>query len=200
MPTLEATQLQLKGVAPDDPLLLKNLSTVRGILQTQSQFYSCVDDPSLVFILGLWPSLEAHHEFLASPRAAEVLGPQAGMLEFRWTVHMELDAMASLPLDAPVMSLTRRTVQKDDVDAYGKAVAHERQDILDSSAHRVASGWRVDAAPGIHEALLFAGWENAQAHAAFRARQTERGHLTATDVLYETLETYNAVNMERKPT
>lgn len=108
MPVVEVTQLRLKSVAPDDPAQLKNLSSARAILKTQSEFYTCIDDLTLIFILGLWPNLEAHRAFLASPRAAEVLGPQEGMLEFRWAVHMELDAMDSLPLDAPVMATSRR--------------------------------------------------------------------------------------------
>jgi hypothetical protein len=202
MPVVEVTLLRLTGVAPDDPALLESLSSVRGLLKTQSEFYSCIEDPTLMFILGLWRSLEAHHEFVASPRAAEILGPQESVLEFRWTVHMELDAMASLPLEAPVMTLTRRLVREDGVDAYDKAFATEKQAIFDSSEHNVVSGWRLDAAPGVHEALLFAGWETAQAHAVFRARQTLlcKDDHTSNSRLYETFQTYHARNMERTST
>jgi heme-degrading monooxygenase HmoA len=198
MPVVEVTQLQLKGVAPSDPALLENLSSVRGILKTQSVFYSCIEDPALVFILGLWESLEAHHAFLASARAAEVLGPQESMLEFRWSVHMELDAMADLPLAAPILAIERRLVGDGDVDAYDKAAAIEKAVIRENSKHEVVSGWRVDAAPGVHEALLFTGWETAQDYAAFGARQTADhvDHQTATSATHEVLETYTACNME----
>ncbi|KAF2690794.1 hypothetical protein K458DRAFT_438588 [Lentithecium fluviatile CBS 122367] len=202
MPVVEVTQLRLRGVAPDSPALLQNLSSVRGILKTQSEFYSCIEDPTLIFILGLWPSLEAHQDFLASPRAAEVLGPQEGMLEFRWAVHIALDAMASLPLEAPLVAMTRRQVTDDDLDAYDKAFATEKQAILESSKHKVVHGWRLDAAPGTNEALLITGWETAQAHAAFRARQTARDdhHHIAASALYENLDTNHARNMERSST
>ncbi|KAF1955479.1 hypothetical protein CC80DRAFT_505370 [Byssothecium circinans] len=109
---LEVTQLQSNGVAPDDPALLESLSIVRGIVKTQSDFYSCVEDPTNIFILGLWPSLEAHREFLASSRAGEVLESQEGMLEFRWSLHIELDAVAALPLEAPVIASTRRIIHR----------------------------------------------------------------------------------------
>ncbi|CAI6338610.1 unnamed protein product [Periconia digitata] len=92
MPVLEATQLRLKGVGPEDVALIESLSSVRGILRTQSEFFSYVQDSSLIFILGLWPSLHAHREFLASPHAAAVLGAQEKMLDFESTVHMEFDA------------------------------------------------------------------------------------------------------------
>ncbi|KAJ4292353.1 hypothetical protein N0V90_009014 [Kalmusia sp. IMI 367209] len=193
---LEVTQLRLKGVAPDDPSLHKNLSLVRGILRTQSVFYSCIQDPTLLFILGIWPSLEAHREFLASSRAAEVLGPQEAMLDFVWSAHMELDAMAALPLDAPVLSLTRRTVKGHDVDAYDKTWAKERRAMLEGSKHRVASGWRLDAAPGTHEFIIFAGWESAEAHAAFDAGQSEPGNGDGSSPLYETMTIHTAWNVE----
>jgi heme-degrading monooxygenase HmoA len=201
MSVVEVTLLRLKGVAPYAPALLESLSSVRGILKTQSEFYSCIEDPTLIFILGLWPSLEAHHEFLASPRAAEVLGPQETMLEFRWTVHMPLDAMALLPLDAPVLAVNRRQVRDEDSDAYDEERVTEEEAILQSSGHRVVGGWRLDAAPGTKEALLFTGWQTAEEHAAFRARpKTLRNvHHTAPD-LYEIVETYHAQNMERRPT
>jgi len=200
MSVLEVTLLRTKGVAPDDPALLRNLSTVRRLLKTQSEFYSCIDDPTLVFILGLWPSLEAHHDFLASPRAREVLGSQEGMLEFRWALHMELDAMASLPLDAPVLAISRRQVRENDVNAYDKAFATDEHAIFESSKHKVVRGWRVDAAPGAHEALLLTGWDTAQAYAAFSARQTAHHHpKKATNATHELLETYCARNLERSP-
>ncbi|KAF2635848.1 hypothetical protein P280DRAFT_473492 [Massarina eburnea CBS 473.64] len=203
MPVLEVTQLQLKGVTPSSPALLESLSIVRGILKTQSEFYSCIDDPTLIFILGLWPSLEAHAEFLSSTHAGEILGPQEAMLEFRWAVHVGLNDMTALPLEAPVLSLTRRTVNDGDVDAYKKATTKEEQAIISSSSHKVVSGWRLDAAEGSHEALLFSGWTSAQASAVFNAsRQTEMhcdDHV-ATGGLYETLEVHHAWNLERSPT
>jgi heme-degrading monooxygenase HmoA len=195
MPVLEVTQLQLKGVAPTDPALLETLSSVRGILQTQSVFYSCVEDPTLVFILGLWESLEAHREFLASFRAAEVLGPQESMMEFRWSGHVELGAMAELPLGAPILAVERRRVRDGDVDAYVKAAVVEKGDLRERSRHEVVSGWRVDAAPGVREALVFTGWETAQDYAARQTTNYVNGQ-AATSATHEVLESYTARNME----
>ncbi|KAF2796803.1 hypothetical protein K505DRAFT_202543, partial [Melanomma pulvis-pyrius CBS 109.77] len=168
MSVLEVTQLRLRGGDVADHTLLQNLSAVRATLQTNSHFYSCIEDPSLLYILGLWPSLEAHHAFLASPARDEVLGPQEQQLEFRWTLHMPLDAMQSLPLDAPVLAITRLVVGHDAVDAYGQAAAKDRQPTVEATRpFNVLHGWRCDAAPGRREALQFTGWETVQAHAAF---------------------------------
>lgn len=74
MPILEVCQLRLKeGVSVTDESLLKNLSTVRSIIETNSQFYHCIEDPSLIYILGMWSTLQTHQNFLASPEKKTIL-------------------------------------------------------------------------------------------------------------------------------
>jgi heme-degrading monooxygenase HmoA len=168
MPVLEVTQLRLRRPDVGDQTLLKSLSTVRDALQTNSQFYKCIEDPTLIYILGIWPSLDAHNKFLASPARDEVLGPQEDMLEFRWSVHMELSTMDELPLDAPVIAITRLFIRGEEVDAYNSAAVNDQHTIAKATRpFNVVYGWRLDSAPGKHEALQFTGWEDAQAHAAF---------------------------------
>jgi hypothetical protein len=166
MPVLEVTQLRLKSLIADDPALLQSLSTVRDKLHTSSQFYNCIEDPTLIYILGIWPSLDAHLEFLASPARDEVLGPQEDILAFCWTIHVELGGMGLLPLDAPVLAIERMCVRGDCVEAIDQAVTRHTQE-LRGSHPKTTHGWRCDAAPTIHEAVLFTGWEAAQAHIPF---------------------------------
>jgi heme-degrading monooxygenase HmoA len=198
MPVLELTQLRLKGVAVDDPSLLESLSNVRGKLQTSSQFYSCIEDPTLIFILGIWPSLEAHHDFLASPARDEVLGPQEELADFQWSIHMPLNEMAFLPLDAPVLSIERLTVKEDCVDAYNQATAEDAQLLAThTQPFNVANGWRCDANPGLHEAFIFTGWETKETHTGFATKVQETTTFPAIKGLYTRLEVYHARNMER---
>ncbi|KAF2127276.1 hypothetical protein P153DRAFT_368588 [Dothidotthia symphoricarpi CBS 119687] len=171
MPVLEVTQLRLNKLRADDPTLLKNLSTVRDKLQTSSQFYSCIQDPTLLYILGIWPSLAAHQEFLASPAREEILGPQEEMLQFQWTVHMELDGMSSLPLDAPILAIERFSVDGSAVEAFEQAAMRHAQHGKGNHSFKVAHGWQCDATVGSHEALVFSGWESTQAHVPFATRQ-----------------------------
>jgi hypothetical protein len=192
MPALEMTQLRLKGLTADDPALLQSLSTVRRKLHTSSQFYNCIEDPTLIYILGMWPSLDAHLKFLASPARDEVLGPQEDMLDFCWTVHIELDGMSLLPLNAPVLAVERMRVRGEHVDAVDQAVTRHTEELHPS---KVAHGWRCDAAPGSHEAFLFTGCETAHAHAIFAIKNT-----AAIDNQYETMQVIHAWNLERKET
>ncbi|KAF2709279.1 hypothetical protein K504DRAFT_502017 [Pleomassaria siparia CBS 279.74] len=186
MPVLEVTQLRLRGVDVTDLRLLDALSTVRSTLKTNSRFYACIEEPDLIYILGLWPDLDAHHAFLASPARDEVLGPQEDMLEFRWTVHAELDAMSSLPLDAPVIAITRLSISDDAVDAYHGALTEDRYTLIEATRpFNVAHLWRCDAEPGRHEALLFTGWEMraSTAYAAMRGK-------------YDSIHVHHVWNME----
>lgn len=200
MPVLEVTQLRLKGLHAADPALLQSLSAVRGRLHTMSQFYICIEDPTLVYILGIWPSLDAHLRFLASPARDEVLGPQENVLHFCWTAHMALDGMSSLPLDAPVLAIERWSVSGDCVDAFHQAAIKHAQLLKRSHPFAVAHGWRCDAPAGSHEALIFTGWESAQAHVTFAATQKghSAAHYAALNGQYGEMELHHARNLERK--
>jgi heme-degrading monooxygenase HmoA len=194
MPVLEVTQLRLRGLSAHDPLLLESLSIVRGKLHTKSQFYTCIEDPTTLYILGIWRDLQQHQDFLASPARDEVLGPQEDMLDFQWTVHIEVEGMSSLPLDAPVLAIERLSVPEDCVDAFEQAAARN----LGNNPFKVAQGWRCDTAAGSHEALIISGWEHAQAHVSFTARQKRHGDREHGP--YEELLVHHAVNLEPKET
>ncbi|EUC46950.1 hypothetical protein COCMIDRAFT_25149 [Bipolaris oryzae ATCC 44560] len=191
MPVLEITQLRLRELSADDPALLESLSTVRAELQTGSHFYNCIDDPSVIYILGTWPSLDAHIDFLASPSKDQILGPQEKMLQFCWTVHVELGGVNLLPLDAPILAIERISVSEESTRGFGEAVHRHAQQLQGSHPFKLAHGWRCDAVPNHHEAIIFSGWQTPQAHVAFAAKNNQDGQ-------YKTLQMTCARNLERK--
>ncbi|KAG9190756.1 hypothetical protein G6011_08844 [Alternaria panax] len=185
MAVLEITQLRLRKVAANDPALIQSLSAVREKLQTNSQFYNCIKDPALIYILGLWPDLKAHQEFLDSPARDEVLGPQEDMLQFCWTVHVKLDGMYLLPLEAPILAMERLRFKKKCVEFLEKAVAKHTQQLQGNHSFKTAYGWRCDVAQETYEALVFTGWENAQTHGSFTANVADDND---TAILHEQAE------------
>ena len=193
--------LRLKGVAADDPTVLRCLSAVRAELQTGSQFYNGIEDPTLIYILGIWPSLEAHKEFLASPAREEILGPQEDMLQFCWMLHMELDSMSLLPLDAPVLAIERMRVREDCIGTFDQAVTRHTQQHRGSHPFEVAHGWRCDTSPENHGAIVFTGWQTAQAHVTFATEKSySDSGIAGIGQQYETLQVTRAWNLERKET
>lgn len=154
MPVIEITQLRLKVLTFDDPALLKGLSLVRSKLQTNSRFFSCIEDTNLIYIFGVWSSLDAHQTFLASPTRDEILGPQEEILDFQWTIHLELDVTSPLLLDAPFIAIERLDVNADQVDAYDKVIQEHVRSLQNSGLSEATYGWRCDMPAGSYEAVV----------------------------------------------
>ena len=200
MPILEVCQLRLKdGVSATDGSLLKNLSTVRSIIKTNSQFYHCIEDPSLIYILGMWPTLQTHQNFLASPEKKKILGTQDDQLEFQWMLHMELDSMSSLPLDAPVIAIARHFIKDGKhVEEYNRIVKNHKSTIVEATEpYKVVDGWRCDSEPGKQEALMFTGWDTVDSHMAFIEKARENKEYASVHENYGGMEVRHARNMER---
>lgn len=200
MPVLEVTCLRATRLAVDDPKVLQSLTAVRGQLQTNSQFYSCIEDPAIVYILGMWPDLDTHLVFLSSPTAGEILGPQEDVLSFEWTTHMELDSMQSLPLDAPILAIERVIVDQNCADAFNYAATNHLRHSGGSHPRKLAFGWRIDAPVESHEAIIFTGWATVQAHVTFAAWQTCLGDGDPAKIRgqYEVLVSHHGINLERE--
>lgn len=170
MPTLELLKLQLKpGVAATSPQLLSVLSSVRASVKTGSHFYTCIEDNSLLYIMGEWPSLSAHKDFLASPDREKVLAPQDGLATFEWCEHIDMLASISdvLPLDAPIISLARFWVKPDESSVaavnrlHGKYAA---EIAMGSASEHVFDGWRIDGSEGEKQWVVITGWDSKRHH------------------------------------
>ncbi|KAF3039180.1 hypothetical protein E8E12_006313 [Didymella heteroderae] len=162
MHVVEITQLRLRGVTANDPALLESLSQVRRKLQTDSHFFSCIDESSLIYIFGIWPSLDAHLAFLASPARDEVLSPQEAILNFQWTIHLELDAITPQLFDSPFLAIERFDVDAAKVEAYDQIVADHLRKLRcnDRGLIGVTYAWRCDMPTRSHEAAILTTWSS----------------------------------------
>jgi quinol monooxygenase YgiN len=154
MPVLEVTQLRLKGVTAGDAALLDCLSQVRGDLQTNSRFFGCDEDPNLIYIFGIWKSLDAHFEFLASPACSEVLKPQEEILSFQWTVHLEWSSVSSSLLDASYVAIEKIDIDAANIHRFNEAIDRRVQALRSTNSLNITYGWRCDLPPGSYQAVL----------------------------------------------
>jgi hypothetical protein len=154
MPVLEITQLRLKGVTADDASLLECLSQVRRDLQINSRFFSCDEDPSLVYIFGIWKSLDAHLKLLASPACSEILKPQEEILSFEWTIHLELSNVTSSLLNASYMAIESIDVNAANVHRFNQAIDKHVQTLRNTNSLNITHGWRCDLPPGSHQVVI----------------------------------------------
>ncbi|KAL2060662.1 hypothetical protein VTL71DRAFT_9303 [Oculimacula yallundae] len=205
---LEICQLKVKpSTSTTDPSLLPALSKARTQLRervhdTNSRFYQCIEDPTLIYILGVWPSLARHTEFLQSPEKAEILDSQNNLFDFGWVLHVEIGekGMDELPLDAPVMAITRLFLKDgpghveacEEIERKYRGVVAEGE-----KTWSVVDGWRIDCEEGKNEGVMVTGWEGMDAHKAFTDRtRKENPEYTLVARHYEFMEVRHVRNME----
>jgi hypothetical protein len=184
MPVLEVLQLKIKPtISASDPAVLTSLQTVRTSLAekihpTHSRFYQSIEDPSLIFVLGLWTSLSQHQDFLSSPLRAQILAPQEGLLDFSWCVHILLEKMEELPLEAPVVAIARIGVKSGEHLKLHEEITGKYREMLAERTRPfgVVEGWAVDhEGPELEkENIIITGWEKKEDHLAFGAGLREK--------------------------
>ncbi len=164
MPILEILAVRLRdGVSPTDPSLLKNLSDVRSYVQSNSNFYHCIEDPSIIYIIGQWASLETHKKWLVSPERDDVLKPQEDQLSLFWMIHMNAPekGIEGLPLKAPVMSVARLFVKSEHEEEFYRIATSQRVGLVEyAKPYPVVDGWRIDPEEGQKEFVVITGWES----------------------------------------
>ncbi|OAL47780.1 hypothetical protein IQ07DRAFT_646000 [Pyrenochaeta sp. DS3sAY3a] len=174
MPVLEICRKRLhNGILPTDPSLKATFSKIRNSTGAQIAFYSAIEEPPIFFVLALWPSLEAFSAFAASPSAAQILAPINAITTEEWLEFIELDALASLPLSAPIMTISRCFFKEH---ADHPARYHAQVSALvpcieaETKPWRYIGAWTVDTTPGLHKWMVFGGWRSKRHHQEFATR------------------------------
>lgn len=178
MPVLEITLLYLRpGTQPTDANLVSNLRNIRAQLGTNSRFFIAPNsNPSSLYILGVWPTLEAHKAFLSSPDRARILGPQEDQTEFRWSMHVEARSMEDLPLKAPVMYFSRVFAQSERKDEVRDALKGRSDRAREATTpYPVLEGVSLEPDASKNEFVSFTGWSSEAAHKEFGEKLANLG-------------------------
>ena len=166
------------GIIPTHPSLLTNLAACKRVMEgfTQRPFYYLRqrEDPSVIYALGEWPSVEFHNtSFVGSPAYRELVTLLAPFVGIELLVHVDVDAR-TLPLDAPVISIGRHSVPPTRLAAFQKAFGENKQhlDGYVSRDRKPTGGWRVERGDdGCEEWILFCGWETIEEHFGFASTE-----------------------------
>lgn len=206
MAILEICLLKTKPhLSQNDPSLLSALQKARTglktkVVDTQSRFYRCIEDPSLIYIFGVWPSLARHQEFISSSHKAEILDAQDELFDFQWIIHTEIggEGMEEVPLKAPVVAIARLFIKSELVERYQKVVDKYASVVENGTKpYKPFAAWRVDCDEGKFEHLIVTGWAKEADHAAF-AQKTGQEHpeYAAVRENYEGVDVKHARDME----
>lgn len=183
-PVLELALLRiLSPFTISDTSLRANLTFAKHVLQSNSEntfyIYSQVENPSYVYLVGSWPTLSKHHTFLASSENKDLLARLKDQIVVEWIFHVDVP-LDVIPLEAPVMSIGRYRMAKQEARGYTATFGKVAQYLADYVApHRWAHGRRIDKelrGDGQRNYIelrdqevyvLFCGWESVERHLEF---------------------------------
>ncbi|KAK2755476.1 hypothetical protein FQN54_006413 [Arachnomyces sp. PD_36] len=157
--------------------LLSAKQAMESFTSHDFHFYTQLQDPSYVYIIGTWDSVEQHREvWLPSERNQEILRELEGEVCVEWMFHVDLgDGKGAVaddvaPLDAPVLGVARYFVKPGSKDGFGREL-REKRGVIEGyvKPRRVAGGWRVDGKEGGEEEFVqFTGWESLEHYGGFK--------------------------------
>jgi len=84
--------------------------------------------------------------------------------DFEWVEFAEVDSIKSLPIEAPVMTVTRAFLK--DSKEYSRKISAVKGPIEAETKHPCVFSWTIDAAPeGLqHKWLMLIGWNSKKHH------------------------------------
>ena len=193
MSVIELALLRLVSInTATSPPLLAHLKTAKDAMESFSGFlfsyYHCLEDPSLIFIVGGWPSAKFHwEEWIPSSQNQELLTVLKDEVEVEYMFHVDLDRKSLENVESQeIVAIGRHTIKPDGRAAFDKTFGEVKSSLETGigGSEKVRGGWRVEkgflkgeelVTDGMggeeDEWVLFTGWESRDAHMAFAKTQ-----------------------------
>ncbi|KAF2632036.1 hypothetical protein BU25DRAFT_138079 [Macroventuria anomochaeta] len=186
------TEIALLHLSPyvtiDDADLRSKLAHAKTVMQnyTGRTFYYLqqVEDPTYIYILGEWESLDRHmNDFIPSTDNLALLESLKNLLSVDWLLHINVPH-ADLPLPeagtskqkASVYSIVRHFVKDGHRELFQWRFDTEKHHLQDFvSEGKIGGGWRIDKEGGKEggkegdkdEWVLLTPWTSVEQHHAF---------------------------------
>ncbi|KAG9019302.1 hypothetical protein FRB90_004015 [Tulasnella sp. 427] len=149
------------------------------------------EDPSYLYIVGLWPSIEAHEAFLPSEENKQLLSSLEGKVGVEWMYHAQIGTSASddaivgdvpkLISEAPVIAIGRHGVKGASKAVFEETWRAGSGGLRSFSGREPVGGWRVGRVFGVknndgekgfkeetdEEWVVLSGWDAVERHSAF---------------------------------
>ncbi|TAQ85622.1 hypothetical protein B7494_g6058 [Chlorociboria aeruginascens] len=197
------------------PSLIQKLQTAKAVLESEAgcpfYYFQQIENPSTIYILGKWDSVEAHNRFLPSAENQtllqllkdDIIG--AGEVKMQmW--HLDADIFGPDNSDsdkpvlmAPVVSCNRHFVSAEKREAFRQKFAEVRGLLADfTQPYHVVGGWRIEKeldgqGQEREEWVLFSGFKSVDAHMGFA--KTEE--FTKYKEILEFLEGFDIKHLKR---
>lgn len=166
MAIIELAHISLKnGLTASDPDLQSNLKQVKRVIEEYSQlqtlFYTQLDDPSTMFVIGAWESKDKHqHGFDGSPQQKQILGLIKDQMGIDWMHYMDVE-QSRIPLQAPVLVLVKIVVPKSTHKASFDQDFAAGTASLGGARHGAVAAWNIDKDHKEETVRVhFSGWDS----------------------------------------
>lgn len=152
MTVSEIGLLRLKPTASlEDPDLQKRLADIKSHLSDFTRYEFCyfreAEDPSLLYLLGEWESLESHYEGMhGSPEWKKGVIEMINYFEFQWMAHYSFKLDELKPDGGGGVLEVHRFLMKTSARAeFEKRLEAAPKDASDNKQKTLVGGWKVDA-------------------------------------------------------
>ena len=97
------------------------------------------------------------------------------MLDFGWCVHIPIDRMEDLPLEAPVVAVARLRVKSGEHESLHREITGRYRGVLEEETKPwgVVEGWILDGEEGEREQVVITGWREKEDRVKFEAGMRE---------------------------
>lgn len=185
MPVTEVALCRLSpGITIENPELRSKLAHAKTVMQnyTGRRFHLLqhIHDPSDVFIIGEWDSLDQHmNDFIPGQANQEIVKGLEHLMTVEWLLHIDA-SQADLPFpktdaeqhkavqEGAVISVMRYSVRAGQREKFQEETEINFR-ILEGfiTGGTAGSGWRIDKWLDKEEWLLFMPWKNQEQQEEF---------------------------------
>lgn len=172
------------GITVEDATLHANLARAKEVMQDYTGntflYLQQTEDPSLIYIIGEWESLDEHmNHFIPSVDNQALLELLKDQLSVEWLMHADVShADLPLPKSAPemdkarrgelVFSIARHMVKDGQKEEFGRTFGANKQYLQGFITEgKMGGGWRVDKEDGKEEWVLLCPYTSVQQHYDF---------------------------------
>jgi hypothetical protein len=203
MPVTELANFHLKNNKGLDALENEDTKTA-FLIATKKQaadagypvyIFTQVEDPSHIYLLGGWDSVEAHVEkWIPSEENQKLLASVQDGLDVVWVHHIDIDPVANengsgVPLSAPVIAIGRFFLQGSKKASFQDDFSANKHYLEAFTAPKsFGAGWRLDSEGSGEEFVVFSGWDTIEDHGKFAASdgfkdfEKIKAYLDGTDI------------------
>nr|AHG26151.1 dimeric alpha-beta barrel [Shiraia sp. slf14] len=193
------------GVVIGNADLKSKLAHAKKVMQDytgrQFYYYQQIEDPSCIYIIGEWESLDQHmNHFIPSRDNQSVLESLKDLLAVEWLQHIDVshidlplpkteDEKATIHRHELVLSIVRHFVKDGEKEKFQETFEtnkHHLQDFI--TLGNMGGGWRVDKEDSKEEWVVFCPWSSVEQHQAFASTEgfakygQIRGHIDGAEI------------------